>query len=81
MTSLPHYIAILLGCRNGAIRLVGRKNLLAGRVEVCYEGVWGTVCASPWNNVDAKVVCRQLGYATSGISFQRLKKVITSARE
>ena len=32
-----------------------------GRLEVCVNGVWGTVCSSGWNTIDAYVACKQLG--------------------
>ncbi len=46
--------------------MVGGSSELEGRVEVCSGGVWGTVCDDGWRNVDARVVCGQLGYASAG---------------
>ena len=49
------------------MRLVGGNNSFEGRVEICLNSVWGTVCHDSWSSVDAKVVCRQLGYGTEGL--------------
>ena len=53
-------------CNNGDIRLVGGTSALEGRVEVCDNHAWGTVCDDFWGNVDAGVACVQLGYQGTG---------------
>ena len=48
------------------MRLVGGQSPNEGRVEICLEGQWGTVCDDSWGSVDAQVACRQLGYLSTG---------------
>ena len=50
---------------NGALRLVGGPTPYEGRVELCIDGEWGTICDSFWTAIDAVVACRQLSLGIS----------------
>ena len=58
-------------CNYGDIRLVGGANVYEGRVEVCIDNQWGTVCDNFWDSTDATVVCNQLRYSYTGCEDQK----------
>ena len=70
LPGLPAYVSA--ECLEGTLHLWGPKNAKQGTVMVCHEGSFGSVCDNGWDDNDAKVVCRMLGYPAEGngkISF------------
>jgi len=52
--------------REGSIALIGGRRSREGRVQVCHNGIWGTVCEDGFNNPAARVVCYSLGFGYIG---------------
>ena len=49
-------------CTDYDVQLVNGSTPNEGKVLICINGVWGTLCDNSINNVDAAVICNQLGY-------------------
>lgn len=53
-------------CQEGTIRIQEGPST-GGRAEVCVNNTWGTICGDFWDNNDASVFCRQLGFSPYGM--------------
>lgn len=63
-------------CVTGDIRLIGGILASEGRLEVCINRVWGTVCGATWSTYNSRVVCRQLGHQELGMLFHYIVQII-----
>ena len=58
------------------MRLSAGTTLLDGRVEICFNRIWGTICDDSWDDNDATVVCRQLNHSSKGILQNSLTCIV-----
>ena len=56
-------------CTENHIRLLYGSHDREGTVEICIDGIRGTVSDNNWDSLDAAVVCRQLGLPSLGTVF------------
>ena len=71
------FLSFLFCAAEGSVRLRDGRVPLEGRVEVVYQGEWGTVRDGRWGLEDASVVCRQLGFPSAQVmmNFSALGKI------
>jgi hypothetical protein len=65
---------------DGEVRLQDGTDISNGRVEICLNGVWGSVCNNSWDLKDASVVCTQLEYDSEGNNEHNHVYQVTVAR-
>jgi len=57
-------VAVLVAYPEGSLRLEGSDVAHEGRLEIYHHGVWGTICSHGFDNRDATVACRTLGFGS-----------------
>ena len=65
LSIIPDRTGATFNCTDGELQLGGNSSR-QGRIEMCFERQWGTVCDDYWGTNDAKVACRQLGFSSIG---------------
>lgn len=63
-----YYACVCTACTQGDIRLVAGSAANEGRVEICNNNMWGSVCDQGWDINDARVACRHAGYSGGATS-------------
>ena len=62
-----YFELIFVDCTEGDLRLIPNGPYKSiGRIELCINGTWGTICSDFIDDNDAMVLCRQLGYSALG---------------
>lgn len=61
-------------CEDGDVRLLNGKSMYEGRVEVCRNNKFSTICSDGWGTEEAMVVCNQLEFTEGGRKLRDKKK-------
>ena len=61
--TLPFCHMNTVACRYGDMRLADGGTEAEGRVELCIDNRWGTVCDNRWNENSTAVACKHLGFS------------------
>lgn len=70
--STDNSITVGDNCTDGEIRLVNGTNPLEGRVEICFNRAWGTICSNGFGEAEAEVVCTQIDSQMSSTHNQSI---------
>ena len=55
-------------CYDGNARLGGSEAYYEGRVEVCHNSRWRTICDIGWDDIDATIACRSIQFFNGELS-------------
>ena len=66
---------LLSSCKDGEVQLTGGTNSTLGRLQVCINRAWGTVCSTKFGTNEAEVVCQQLGFAPGECGHECMTRI------
>lgn len=77
--SFSYGLLVSIACKDGDVLLMNGSvpsfGQREGRVEVCKNNIYGSVCDDFWDRLDGDVVCRQLNF-TAGM-FEELIRLLS----
>lgn len=63
------FLSATANCEEGDVRLRDGSIEQEGRIEVCHDNVWGSICGLGFDYTDAYVVCKELDFGVSGNNY------------